>query len=182
MFKKPCNRRSFLALAAALTMLGSAKAADRTEVNQGLYIGVTESWVRGPDARYRDNSLIADPTLGYRVNQQFGVELFARDLCGVFCGLFQGKDFAQADTHTGVAALGYLPLGDGSFKAVGRLGLGRTKYARGIGNTHAARQTEATLGAGLAYDFGPMFGIKLEALRYTRADTTSVSLGAEWRF
>lgn len=182
MSRKFGKGRAALVLAAAIALLGSAQAGDRVTVNQGVYIGVTESWVRGPEARYRDNSLIADPALGYRLTQQFGVELFARDLCGMFCGLFQGRDFAQADTHTGVAALGYLPLGDGGFKAVGRLGLGRTKYARGIGNTHAARQTEATLGTGLAYDFGPMFGIKLEALRYTRADTTSVSLGAEWRF
>ncbi|MDI4635688.1 outer membrane beta-barrel protein [Pelomonas sp. V22] len=182
MSKKHDKGRAALVLVAAMTLLGSAQAEDRVTVNQGVYIGVTESWVRGPDARYRDNSLIADPTLGYRINPQFGVELFARDLCGVFCGLFQGKDFAQADTHTGVAALGYLPLVNGNFKAMGRLGLGRTKYARGIGNTHAARETEATLGAGLAYDFGPMFGIKLEALRYTRAHTNSVSLGAEWRF
>ncbi|MDM4768417.1 outer membrane beta-barrel protein [Pelomonas sp. SE-A7] len=185
--KNPSRLKPRPLLAAALLATASLAASAQTKqepASPGVYLGVQVARVSGPQLQPGSHGG-PGVSLGYRVNAGLAVEVFGRDLCGLFCSLFnglKGKDYVEPSEHLGLAALGFVPLGAEGWQAYGRLGLGRTSFERGPGSPHAAHQTEASLGGGIAYDFSPRFGLKLEALRYTRTRLNSVSLGGEWRF
>ena len=69
-----------------------------------------------------------------------------------------------------------------SFHVYGRLGVGRTAMKATRVGMQAKSVTEASVGAGLGYDFNASWGLQLEYSRFLKNDINVVSLGLQFRF
>jgi len=172
-----------LALAAAGLMLHSAAQAGPELDGKGLYLGASIGSAKGKSKVYLGDS---DPSLalsvGYRFNPNLSVELFARTLnFNILPGLFEPEGYVYPDSHVGTALRLSAPVNE-SFHVYGRLGVGRTAMKATRVGMQAKSVTEASVGAGLGYDFNASWGLQLEYKRFLKNDINVMSLGLQFRF
>ncbi|WP_271007411.1 porin family protein [Paucibacter sp. B51] len=182
--RKQADGARLLALAAAglLMLQGVAQAGPELD-GKGLYLGASFGSAKGKSKVYLGDS---DPSValavGYRFNPHLSAELFARNLnFNIIPGLFEREDYVYPDSHVGTALRLSAPLNE-SFQVYGRLGLGRTSMKATRVGMQAKSLTEASVGAGLGYDFNATWGLQLEYNRFLKNDINVLSLGVQLRF
>lgn len=182
--KKQAGSARLLALAAAglLMLQGVAQAGPELD-GKGLYLGASVGSAKGKSKVYEGSS---DPSLalavGYRFSPHLSAELFARGLnLNIFPGLFEPEGYVYPDSHVGTALRLSAPLKE-SFLVYGRLGVGRTPMKATRVGMQAKAVTEASVGAGLGYDFNATWGLQLEYNRFLKNDINVLSLGVQLRF
>ena len=128
-----------------------------------------------------DNDPSLNVDVGYRFNQNFSAEIFARSLSfRLFDGLF-GDSSYYPDSHVGVAVLGTIPVGN-DFSLYGRLGLGRTEMKSGRKAKQDYNETDPSLGVGVRYALSPAWSINVEATRFTKTKVNTYLLGVQYDF
>ncbi len=120
--------------------------------------------------------------LGYMLTPNVSVEAFWRGLSFRMLDSLYGDDSYYPSNHVGVAVVGGLPLGERT-RLLGRLGVGRTTMESAYPSVRPDdHKTEASVGAGLAYDFAERWAIKLSVTRYTDTKVTTSLIGLDYRF
>lgn len=182
--KKQAGGARLLALAAAglLMLQGVAQAGPELD-GKGLYLGASFGSAKGKSKVYLGDS---DPSValavGYRFNPHLSAELFTRNLnFNILPGLFEPEDYVYPDSHVGTALRLSAPLNE-SFHVYGRLGVGRTSTKVTWVGMPSKSVTEASVGAGLGYDFNATWGLQLEYNRFLKHDINVLSLGVQLRF
>lgn len=128
-----------------------------------------------------DNDPALNVDIGYRFNQNFSAEVFARSLSlRMFDGLV-GDSSYYPDTHVGVAVLGTVPLGN-DFSLYGRLGIGRTEMKSGRKSKKDYNETDPSLGVGVRYALSPAWSLNVEATHFTKTKVNTYLLGVQYDF
>ena len=161
-------KKIWTAVTAATMILaaGAAQAADESAIYGAVGVGMAD----GDHAAYkRDGSqLSVGYSLGYRFNENYGVEVFTRALEFKMIGL--RRDFEYPDSHVGVAAVGRLPVAK-MLSLSARVGLGRTKMSREDG-VNPSDKTTFSAGVGAALEFGRNVALTTGVERYAGINTS----------
>lgn len=167
-----------LAIGLALLSISAVHAQDTRGIYVGAGIGGSSVSSHKVDS---DNDPSLNVNLGYRFNQNFSTELFARSMSfRMFDGLI-GDDSYYPDTHVGIAVLGTVPLNN-AFSLYGRLGVGRTVMKSSRVSNKDRDETDPSVGLGVRYAFSPAWSVNLEATRFTKTEVNTYLFGVQYNF
>lgn len=144
----------------------------------GIDIGRSNSSSTAYDA---DSDGAVGLALGYRFHPNIAAEVFFRGLRFSPLANLGAPDAYVPEEHIGIAALGYVPLGE-RFRAYGRVGVGRTKLEFTAEGRDSRSETDPSLGVGLSLDLGNHFSVTLEGTRFTKTKVNTTVLGLQVRF
>ena len=125
--------------------------------------------------------VVSSLAIGYALNRLVSVEAYASSLSFRLLDGLVGDHNYYPSSHVGLAVVGYAPLAD-QWRLFARLGAGRTTMHADMVNGSSYSRSDATLGAGLAYDMTNSWSVRLSATRYLQSKATTALLGLEYRF
>lgn len=167
-------------LFAILTWSACAQADER---QSSMYLGADFGRSSVSSHVYEEKS---DPvfgfSFGYQVTPDASVEVFWRSLSFRMLDSLVGDDSYYPSEHLGVAIVGALPLSE-RVHLLGRLGVGRTTMTSAFPSSRPDdHKTEASVGAGLAYDFAQRWAVKFTVTGFTETKVSTTLIGFEYRF
>lgn len=162
----------------SLLCMHAAYAQNSSGVYVGAGVGSSSVSSHAVDS---DNDPSLNVDVGYRFNQNFSAEIFARSLSFRLFDDLAGDSSYYPDSHVGVAVLGTIPLGN-DFSLYGRLGVGRTEMKSGRKSKKDYNETDPSLGLGVRYALSPAWSINLEATRFTKTKVNTYLLGVQYDF
>jgi hypothetical protein len=101
---------------------------------------------------------------------------FARNIT-----LFSTKKEYIPSLHSGVSAVGILPLND-RFEVLGKLGIGQARMDSSLHAEPDYYETEANIGLALRWALGTSWGLKFESNYFNKAKVSTAMLGFDCHF
>jgi OOP family OmpA-OmpF porin len=162
--------KKFAAASALAVVTSSSLAAALTTFYAGLDLGSTKI------ANLDSNKTSFGGFVGYRLNQNFAVELGYRRL-----GKWEISNVDLTVKQIHLAVVESFPLND-QLDVYGRLGYNQLRTEASYGKVTAGENTHGGLyGIGLNYRFAPNISARLEVQK-PASDTTNYGVGVVWNF
>jgi OmpA-OmpF porin, OOP family len=162
---------SFVAVAALSAPAFGAQfgAPGESGLYGGFGLGRSDAEVNATGITADDNDNAWKVFGGYQINRYFGVELGYHDLGGISAA-GPGGAVGFDSTALSAALVGSIPITQ-RFAGFAKLGVARTEtdatgVLGGVPVAGSDRNTDATYGLGLRYDFTKMFGVRGEWERF----------------